>query len=287
MTAVPSSKINSETLSPKMFNRFREFVEKELGIKMPDAKHTLLQGRLQKRMRKMNIPTFETYYDYVFSGPGKETERIHLMDAVTTNKTDFFREPAHFDFLVQKALPAILNHCDTRSGKPVVCWSAGCSTGKEPYTLSMVLSEFARTYQGFRFSIFATDISTKVLDLAISGIYDEEDVAPVPLELRKRYLMRSKNREKTDVRIIPELRSKIIFRRLNFMDEDYQVGEPVNIIFFRNVLIYFNRPTQEKVINRLCRYLLKDGFFFTGHSETLSGLNVPLLQVAPTVYRRK
>jgi chemotaxis protein methyltransferase CheR len=286
MAVVSENRINSGTLSHKTFNLFRVFVEKELGIKMPDAKLTLLQGRLQKRMRKMNIPTFEAYYDFVFGGPGKETERIHLMDAVTTNKTDFFREPAHFDFLVQKSLPAILGNSGPRGGTPVICWSAGCSSGKEPYTLAIVLSEFARHYQGFRFSIFATDISTKVLELAISGIYDEEDVAPVPMELRKRYLLRSKDRESRNVRIIPELRSKILFRRLNFMDEDYQLENPVDIIFFRNVLIYFNRQTQEQVIGRLCQYLRKEGFFFTGHSETLSGLRVPLVQAAPTVYRR-
>lgn len=286
MNAVDPGRISTETLSIRTFKLFREFVEKELGIKMPDAKISLLQGRLQKRMRYLGIPTFEAYYDYVFSGAGKESERVHLMDAVTTNKTDFFREPAHFDFLVQKALPSILNHSGNRGNQPVICWSAGCSTGKEPYTLAMVLSEFARACQGFRFAIFATDISTKVLSHAIAGIYHEEDILPVPMELRKRYLLRSKDRHKGEVRVVPELRSKIIFRRLNFMDKDYEVERPVDVIFFRNVLIYFNRQTQEEVIGRLCRHLCKDGFFFTGHSETLSGLNVPLVQVAPTVYRR-
>lgn len=281
------NQITTPMLSDKMFHRFREFVQKELGIKMPDAKRRLLQGRIQKRMRRIKIGTFEDYYDYVFSPEGMDVELTHLMDSVTTNKTDFFREPKHFNFLVSEALPTLLNNNSFRGVNPVLCWSAGCSRGAEPYTLAMVLSDYSRLNQGFRFSIVATDISTKVLKIAVMGIYDEEDVLPVPMKMRKRYLMRSNDKQASLVRIRPELRSKVLFRRLNFMEEDYQINAPADIIFFRNVMIYFNRPTQETVINRLCKYLRKDGYFFTGHSETLSGLSVPLIQVAPTIYRRE
>lgn len=287
MTPATENKLTTTMLSDKMFNQFREFVQKELGIKMPEGKRTLLQGRLQKRLRITGIPTFEAYYDYVFSDKGKAAELAHMMDAVTTNKTDFFREPKHFEYLVETALPTIMKQ--KNGGRPhhLLCWSAGCSSGKEPYTLGMVLSEFARHHPGLGFTILATDISTKVLNSAMQGIYGEEDVVPVPMPLRKKYLMRSKDKKKKIVRVVPDLRSKIMFRRLNFMQQDYGVSKPVHVIFFRNVLIYFKRPTQELVINRLCRYLNPGGFFFTGHSETLNGLNVPLVQVAPTIYRRK
>lgn len=286
MYTATENKLTTTMLSDKMFNQFREFVQQELGIKMPEGKRTLLQGRLQKRLRITGIPTFEAYYDYVFSDKGKAAELTHMMDAVTTNKTDFFREPKHFEYLEKTALPTIMEQND---GGPrhLLCWSAGCSSGKEPYTLGMVLSEFVRHHPGLVFTILATDISTKVLNSAKQGIYGEEDVVPVPMPLRKKYLMRSKDKKKKIVRIVPDLRSKIMFRRLNFMQQDYGVSKPVHVIFFRNVLIYFKRPTQELVINRLCRYLNPGGFFFTGHSETLNGLNVPLVQVAPTIYRRK
>lgn len=274
-------------ISNRMFERFRTFVEKEIGIKMPVAKRTLLQGRIQKRMRKIGVPSFEEYYDYVFSDEGRKKELSHMVDSVTTNKTDFFREPKHFEYLIQLAIPYIMNRNGRLHRTHIKLWSAGCSSGQEPYTLAMVLSDFEKRNQQFQFSILATDISTRVLNSAMLGIYDLSDMAPVPAPMKKRYLMRSKDRNSTKVRIVPELRAKVMFRQLNFMQEDYCVGDPVDIIFFRNVLIYFNRETQERVINRLCAYLKPDGYFFAGHSETLSGLNVPLIQVGPTIYKRK
>ncbi len=287
MGCAVEDKIDSVELSNKMFNRFSTFVERELGIKMPEVKKTLLQGRIHKRMRKVGIPTFEEYYEYVFSEEGRKKELTHMVDSVTTNKTDFFREPKHFEYLVQSAIPYIMN-CNGRfSRSHIKLWSAGCSSGQEPYTLAMVLSDFARQHQGIQFSVLATDISTKVLNSAMLGIYDESDMITVPAPMRKRYMMRSKDKSSTKVRITPELRAKVMFRQLNFMHEDYCIGDPVDIIFFRNVLIYFSRQTQERVINRLCAYLKSDGYFFAGHSETLSGLKVPLIQTGPTIYKRK
>ncbi len=287
MGLVAEKTTDGAVLSNQTFGRFREFVQQALGIKMPDAKRTLLQGRLQKRMRKIGIATFEDYYEYVFSDEGRQREIVHMMDAITTNKTDFFREPKHFEYLIQTAIPALLCHNENGQRRPLIVWSAGCSSGQEPYTLAMVLSEFGQQHRGFRFSILATDISTKVLDTAIMGVYDERDVIPVSMHMKRRYLLRSKDKSRNTVRIAPELRAKVSFRRLNFMQEDYNIREPVDIIFFRNVLIYFSRKTQETVINRLCTYLKPNGYFFAGHSETLSGLKVPLVQIGSTIYQRK
>jgi chemotaxis protein methyltransferase CheR len=274
-------------MSRETFDRFREFVTTHLGIKMPDVKKTMLQSRLQKRLRLLSIQSYEAYYDYVFSAQGRQSELNHMIDAVTTNKTDFFREPKHFDYLVAAALPELIQTQPVAVPKSFRFWSAGCSTGAEPYTLAIVLSEFAARYPGFQYGIMATDISQRVLQEAMTGIYTEEMVAPIPLILRKKYLLRSKNAQEKAVRICPEIRSKVRFGRLNFMQDDFGIRQDVDIIFCRNVLIYFDRPTQELVVNRLCRHLNTGGYLFLGHSETLNGLNVPLTQVHPTIYRKE
>ncbi|MFH0724825.1 MAG: protein-glutamate O-methyltransferase [Pseudomonadota bacterium] len=276
-----------QAMSPKTFERFREFVTTHLGIKMPDVKKTMLQSRLQKRLRLLSIDSYEDYYDYVFSARGRQAELTHMIDAVTTNKTDFFREPKHFDYLVRAALPDLLQARSAAASKTFRFWSAGCSTGAEPYTLGMVLSEFAERVAGFQFAIIATDISQRVLEEARAGIYSEEMAAPIPLPLRKKYLLRSKNPQENAVRINSEIRSKVRFGRLNFMEDSFGLRQNVDVIFCRNVLIYFDRSTQEQVVNRLCRHLHTGGFLFLGHSETLNGLSVPLTQIYPTIYKRQ
>lgn len=277
----------AEPMSEKTFNRFKDFIQKELGIKMPDVKRGMLQSRFQKRLRALGLNSYEDYCDYVFSTKGREEEMQNMIDVVTTNKTDFFREPQHFDFLVQKGLPELINSRHGKIARKTGVWSAGCSTGEEPYTLAIVLSEFASRWPDFRFSIFATDISLKVLKEAQRGIYSEEDVAPVPMQIKKKYLLRSKDKNKKLVRIIPGLRARIRFMQLNLMDAQFGIPEPVDVIFCRNVLIYFNRSDQEKIVNRLCRYLNPGGFLFVGHSETLHNMNVPLRSVVATVYRKQ
>lgn len=269
-------------LSDKDFQKLSNFIYHQYGIKMPEAKHIMLQSRLQKRLRALRIPTFTEYVDYVFSANGHD-EIIHMMDVVSTNKTDFFREIQHFEFLLDTVLPEIF---DTNHQNFVKVWSAGCSSGEEPYTLAMVLSEFQQKVRGFDFSILGSDLSTIVLEKAVQAIYPEDRVQVIPMELKKKYLLRSKDRVKPTVRIAPELRRKASFMRLNFMDDVYSAPSGFDIIFCRNVLIYFDRQTQEKVINKLCRHLRPGGFFFLGHSESVTGINVPLKQIKPTVFRR-
>lgn len=268
-------------LSKKDFNRLSEFIYENFGIKMPPAKHIMLQSRLQKRLRALQIPDFSEYVSYVFSKKGI-SEIIHMIDVVSTNKTDFYREAQHFDFLTNTILPELFDYNKQRFVK---CWSAGCSSGEEVYTLAIVLNEFARLHSGLDYSILGTDISTIVLQKAISAVYAEEKVAMIPLDIKKRYMLKSKDREKPTVRINKNLRQKVSFARLNFMDNSYNIADNFDIIFCRNVLIYFDRKTQENVINKLCRHLKKGGYFFLGHSESVTGLNVPLTQVKPTVFR--
>jgi chemotaxis protein methyltransferase CheR len=269
-------------MSQADFVKLKEFIYTESGIKITDVKKTMLEARLQKRLRGLGLQSFSQYCDYLFSPEGIEDELAHMIDQVTTNKTDFFREPAHFNYLTSRVLPEL-----ARSKKRVMLWSAGCSSGEEPYTLAMVMTEYIDGRQSLDFLILATDISTRVLEKAKHAIYEHESIVPIPPAMQQKYLLRSKDKEKNLYRVVPELRKHVQFRRLNFMNNDFGFREEVEIIFCRNVIIYFDKPTQERLLNKFCNCLSPDGYIFMGHSETLLGMDVPLVQVAPTVYRRR
>ena len=268
------------------FQQFSAFIHELVGIQLPRAKKVMLEARLQKRLKTLGIGTFEEYRRYVFSPEGQAAELIHLIDVVTTNKTDFFREPGHFDFLTRNALPKIVKHRGTVFSEPLRVWSAGCSSGEEPYTLAMVLAEFAAEHRDFRFSILASDISTRVLETARKAIYPEERTSDIPLNVKKKYLLRSKDRSSQLVRICPQLRSRIAFRRINFMDGDLGISEKMDIIFCRNVIIYFDKAMQQNLMEKFHRQLRPGGYLFLGHSETLNGLDVDFAAVGSTVYRK-
>ncbi len=276
-----------QLLSDKTFHLFSEFITAEVGIKMPLSKKTMLQGRLQKRLRLLGLNSFEDYARYVFSPEGKDRELVHMLDLVTTNKTDFFRESTHFDYLAGVAAPELIRAAGAGVRQKLMVWSAGCSTGAEPYTLAMVLSDFADKVDRFGFSILGTDICTHALDKAVRAVYREDELAPAPLEMKKRYLLRSRDHNARLVRIVPRLRAMVQFRRLNFMESEFPIEQPADIIFCRNVIIYFDRPTQEAVLKRICGHLKPGGFLFMGHSETLHGLRLPLVQTATSIYRKK
>ncbi len=288
---VMDTKVNGSiivaTMSDKDFSRLGEFIHDSCGIKITPAKKVMLESRLGKRLKDLRIHTFRDYCEYLFSPQGMQEELVHMIDMVTTNKTDFFREPAHFSYLAEKAVPELINLYGAGSSRMLGVWSAGCSTGEEPYTIAMVLNDLTEKYRGFRYMVLATDISTKVLDIAKLGIYSADKVGPVPAPLKRRYVMTGKNSRRGMIRIVPEVRERVNFRRLNFMEGDFGMREPMDIIFCRNVIIYFDRSTQEKLLKRLCSHLVPGGYAFMGHSETLQGMDLPLVPVAPTVYRKK
>jgi len=275
--------IHEETLSTRDFSRLSSFVYEEAGIRLGPEKRTMLEARLRRRLRSLKLDSYRRYCDYLFTPEGRSEEIVAFLDVVTTNKTDFFREPGHFTFLAERALPEMAARAE---GRPLLVWSAGCSSGEEPYTLAMVLSEVAEAHPGFRFRILATDISTQVLEKAQRGIYTTGNVEPVPPKLRPKYLMRSRDRGSDQVRIVPELRRLVEFRRLNFMDADYGMAEQADAIFCRNVLIYFDRATQEAILRRLTRQLAPQGYLFVGHSETLHDMHLPVTAIGPALYRK-
>lgn len=281
--------MRKEGLSKADFERLRQLIYTESGIHLGVDKQTMLEIRLRRRLKTLGMSSLGDYCDRLFSMEnrpgGLADELVHLIDVVTTNKTDFFREAGHFDYLVSKALPEL----GARPGaqRAIYTWSAGCSTGEEPYTLAMVLSEYAQNCPGFRFSVLATDISTEVLDKARLGIFKSEQARPVPAALQRKYFMRSRDRESDLVRVVPELRALVEFRRLNFMHENYDLPQMPEIIFCRNVIIYFDRATQERILKKLAGKLAPGGYFFAGHSESLQGMDLPLISVAPSTYRKQ
>lgn len=283
MTNLKFDSYNKGTLGDKDFRRLSDFIYTNYGIKMPPEKRTMLEGRLAKRLRANQMSTYNEYCDFVFS-EGGEQEIIHMINVVSTNKTDFFREPAHFEFLLDTVLP---EHAAEETGRPIKFWSSASSSGEEAYTIAMVMSEFNSMNQPISYEVFGTDISSDILQKALLGVYSEERIANIPLSYKKKYFLRNKDAEKKLVRIVPELRSVCSFKRLNLMDENYSVNEEFDVIFCRNVLIYFDRPTQEAVINKLCRHLRPGGYFFLGHSESAMGMNVPLTSIKPTVFKKK
>jgi len=265
------------------FQKLSRFIYDRLGIKMPPEKKLLLESRLQKRLRVLQIPDFKTYCTYLFSKEGLEQEFVFMTDAVTTNKTDFLREPRHFDFLNSVIVPEFLK---TQNQRPLRIWSAACSTGEEPYTTAMFLEEAIEKMGPLHYEILATDISIKVLKQAAGGIYKEDQIKDIPKDFRKKYLLRSKDPKNALVKIIPELRRKVTYKQLNLMCADYKLDTLQDIIFCRNVLIYFDKETQKNVVQKLIKYLRPGGYLFIGHSESLFEMNLPLKQLMPATFQK-
>ncbi len=273
-----------DQLQEKHFVRLARLVEDHTGIRLPSTKRTMVEGRLRKRMRVLGISCLGDYGVAIFEGGKLQDEFAHLVDCVTTNKTDFFREPDHFDFLQQTALPALLERRRPES-VPLKFWSAAASIGAEAYTIAMVVAEVLGT-DGRAFSVLGTDISMDVIRQAQRAVYPLPMIDPIPPSFRQRYVMRSKKAQPQEIRIVPELRRMVRFEHLNLMDETYPVGQDIDVIFCRNILIYFTKATQDLVLQRLCRHLRRGGFLLLGHSESLAGGGqMSMRQVAPTIFQ--
>ena len=278
----PVSDVN--LLSRREFNEFKDIIMETCAINLSSQKRLMLSVRISKRVRALKKSSFAAYLSYLNSEEGRERELHHLIDVVTTNKTDFFREAHHFEYLVSQ-LSGISFECGER-GEPVRIWSAGCSTGEEPYTLAFVLADFFHDRLD-RFSILATDVSTDVLKKAVRGIYSDDAVDPVPKRYRKKYLMRGQGEWKGHWRVAPEIRRAVQFGHLNFNDSDFAIPNMMDVIFCRNVMIYFTEETKRSIVNKLSRYLLPGGLFFIGHSETLHHISKSHELVSHTVYRKR
>jgi chemotaxis protein methyltransferase CheR len=275
----------NDRLADRHFAGIAEVIETRVGIKLPPGKRTMVEGRLRKRVRALGLTGLGAYGAQLFDKGGLDGELVHLIDCVTTNKTDFFREPSHFEFLRDVAVPELARRQSPRPLSLKV-WSAASSSGAEAYTAAMVLQDMINAGKHLRFSILGTDISTEMLEQARKAVYPCDFVVPVPAPMQQRYLMRSRDPRKDVVRVSPELRRQVHFERLNLMDENYPFDRDVDVIFCRNVLIYFDKPTQQRVLSRLISHLRPGGFLILGHSESMAGSALPSLRtIIPTIYQ--
>lgn len=274
-----------DQLNEDHFFQLTRLIEGHTGIKLPPVKRTMVEGRLRKRMRHLGLANLSEYGDAIFEHGRLGEEFTHLVDCVTTNKTDFFREPEHFDFLKEKGIPAILRGRQSEAST-LKFWSAAASIGAEAYTTAMVASDVLEKTR-HRFVVLGTDISTEAIDQARRAIYPVEMITAIPSRLQRQFLMRARNANKREMRFVPELRRNVSFEHLNLMDKSYAIDRDFDVIFCRNVLIYFNKGTQEAVLRRLCDHVRLGGFLILGHSESFAGSTLEdMRQVAPTIFRK-
>ncbi|MDJ1469004.1 CheR family methyltransferase [Cytophagaceae bacterium DM2B3-1] len=265
------------------FQRISAYISKEYGIKLPESKKPMLQGRLNKKIRSLGMTSYKEFIDYIFSEEGRKRELYNVVDLITTNKTDFYRESAHFHFLTNEFLP---RYQSKRGRSPLKIWSSACSTGEEPYTIIMEMEEYKKRHPDFSYSLLASDISIRALQAAYQGIYEQSKISSIPLDIRRTYFLQSKT-DPHVFRIKPFYRKKIIYKRINLMEDSFGLLKAdYDIIFCRNVLIYFNKLTQEEVIGKLCQHLRPGGLLFLGHSESILGMQLPLKQIKPTLFQK-
>jgi len=275
-----------DSLSQKDHKLVADYIELTAGIQLPESKVSMIEGRLRKRQRQTGHASLHEYINVVLNSDETEQERIHLLDALTTNKTDFYREPDHFQTLRNHVLKTLAPLHQRGWKQPLRIWSAGCSSGEEPYTLAIEMMELHRELPGLQFTIYATDISSSSLITARNATYAHKRVDPVPLVLRKRYFLRSRDQSKNLVCMGPELRNKVNFGFFNLLTDEYIFQAPFDIIFCRNVMIYFNNEGRNQVIDRFSDSLIEDGLLFIGHSETIANRPSNFKQVVPTVYQK-
>ncbi len=266
------------------FKKISTLVYDLCGISLHEGKKELVKARLGKRLRAGRFSSFRDYYQYVVDDPSGE-ELTHLLDSIATNFTSFFREQQHFDYLQKEFLAEVVAR---RKGGPkkLRFWSAGCSSGEEPYSLLICLCEALQDYSSWDIKILATDISHKILKMAMDGIYSQERIASVPARMKKKYFLQGENQWQNHVKVKDFLKQAIRFQQFNLLDS-LAVQEPFDCIFCRNVMIYFDKKTQAHLVNGFYNHLAKGGVFFIGHSESLAGITHRFQYVRPAIYKKE
>lgn len=272
-------------ISDELFQKLGKVITECYGIKMSPDKKIMFQARLQRRLHELKIKSFDEYALNFFNQKNDSNELKVIADFISTNKTDFFREKEHFQFINDHFLPKYLPMKNGVSGQNIRIWSAGCSSGQEAYSIGITLEEYLRNKkQLFEYSILATDISERMLRSAKLAIYPDSAVNEIPMEIKHRYFLKSKDLTDPKVRVVKEIRDKVEIAYLNLMNDNYPNGPKFDIIFLRNTLIYFETRTQYEVLRKVIAVLNTGGCLFIGHSESLINLQLPIQSIAPSVY---
>ncbi len=272
-------------MTDREFAVFRELVHRETGIALGPHKRALLEARLTKRLRALELASFTAYRDYLQLHDPAGEERRRFVNAITTNETAFFREPAHFAHLTDTWLPARHALAAARGDRRLRAWSAACSTGEEPYSIAMTLLAGLDEPTRWDVRILASDIDTDVLARAATAVYPMDSVARVPDAMLRRHFLRGVGAQTGMVRVRPEARALVTLRRVNLLDDAWPIRARFDLIFCRNVLMYFDRPTQAQLVARLERMLAPSGLLVLGHAENLLGLGTDMHRVTSTIYR--
>ena len=267
------------------YELFRKLVYAKSGISLGDQKMQLVRARLGKRVREGGFRSFKEYYNHVVNDPSGE-ELCELLDSISTNTTHLFREPRHFDLLKELVKRWATDKARRAGDRTLRIWSAACSSGEEPYSIVMTAHDVMRELPSFDLKILATDISIQMLSQAKLGLFEPHRVGTVPPALKNRYLLKRLEDGKNLLQVAPELRKLVTFSRFNLMTPSFPFRYGFHVIFCRNVMIYFDRPTQQSLVNKFASHLQNGGHLMIGHSESLNGIEHPLSYVEPTVYRK-
>jgi len=274
------------SLSPQQFERIRVMVESELGVQLPPSKRAMVQARLARRCRELGLERADQYCAYLFGGSAAG-EATHLLDAITTNFTYFYREPQQLDLFAADLLPGLVDTARSER-RPLRLWCAASSTGEEVWTLAMLAQEAAaQRAPGVETRIWASDVSTRVLETATRAVYRVDALEKLPVGWQDRYFLRSRDASTGRVRVVPELRRCATFHNINLMAQTYPVPGELDAVFIRNVLIYFDAETRRAVVERVCRHLRPGGLLFLGASEAVTGTTLPLRPLGRAIYQRK
>jgi chemotaxis protein methyltransferase CheR len=272
-------------ISNQEFERIRRLVQERTGISLNAHKRSLVAARLGKRLRALGLSSFRRYAEFLTS-PDGEAEIEQFVNAMTTNKTDFYRETAHFTFLAKVMIPQLKERAARTGERRIRIWSAGCSTGEEAYTIGMTMADALGSTLTWDIRILASDIDTRVLAEAEQGIYAAERAAAIPAPLLRRYFLRGVGSQAGRVKVGRELRSLVHFRWINLLEEPWPIRTTFDAVFCRNVIIYFDRDARRRLIGRFADILRDGGFLFLGHSESLHGISPRFAPLANTVYRK-
>lgn len=271
-------------ITDREYRLFQQLIYNEAGIFLSDVKRALLVGRLSKRLRELGLQKFSQYYERVVEDRSG-TELVGLLDAITTNETHFFREPRQFEYMESHVFPAWQRAAaEGRRSRHLRIWSAACSTGEEPYSIAMAVLAHFPPESGWSVEILATDISTRVLERARDGVWPIARASTIPEPLLKRFMLRGTGSQQGKMKAGAAVRAPLRFERLNLNDDGYPVAGPFDAIFCRNVLIYFDQASRQKVINRMLDLLAPEGYFFLGHAESITGMTERVRSVSPAVY---
>lgn len=260
--------IDIKPITEKEFIKFQELIYKNTGITLRDTKHEMVNSRLIKRLKTLELKSFSEYYEYLVN-IDNGTELMEMINSITTNKTDFFRENHHFEFLNSIVLPNVKQTCYKNGTLGIRIWSSACSTGEEPYTINMIIKDFFKNNPGWNVKILASDLDTNVLKKAVDGIYTKEQVKDIPAEFLKEYFYKGEGENEGLFKAKEKIKDNIVFKKINLIDDVYPINSPLDIIFCRNVLIYFDPVNINAILNRFHNYLKPGGYLFLGHSESI------------------